>query len=64
MNREAIQIELLIAREQQLLKGLSNIMDKLDTICKEETELSVAQVMELMIFTQERLMILKEKQSV
>jgi len=64
MNTEAIQIELLIAREQQLLKGLSNIMGKLDTICKEETELSVAEVMELMIFTQERLIILKEKQSV
>lgn len=42
-----IELELLIARENNLLKSLTRVKDKLEEICKEEFDITLLEFSEL-----------------
>jgi hypothetical protein len=41
-----IQLELLLAKEENMIKGITNILKEIDKICSEEIDMTLEQLLE------------------
>ena len=50
-----IQLELLLAREKNMLESFNFLLDKIEAVCKEDMDLTLEQVLEYYEYSNDRL---------
>jgi hypothetical protein len=60
-EKSNIELELLSAREEQILKTYTRIYHKIDALCKEETDLTLERFLESYEYCLDKLKALKEE---
>lgn len=56
-----IELELLMAKEEQLLKSFNRLLIKLDEVCKEAMDLTLVQVLEAHEYSLDKMIALRKE---
>jgi exonuclease VII small subunit len=56
-----IQLELLLAKEQNMLNSFANVLNKLEAICQDQMDLTLDQVLEFYEYSIDRMKALQEE---
>ena len=56
-----IQLELLLAKEENMMKGITNILKEIDKVCLEEIDMNLEELLEAHDWSIDRLKALKSE---